>query len=49
MSLDKLFSALKERGYRGAKGPYFMASFCMSKGKNLYEISGNKRYEIGRK
>jgi len=48
LSLDKLYKFLLSKGYRGAKGPFFMSSFVRARGRKLYEISGNKRYEVGR-
>lgn len=48
VSLDRLHAFLGSKGYRGGKGQFFMAQFLRSKGKKLYEISGNKRFEVGR-
>ena len=48
VSIDKLYTFLISKGYRGAKGPFFMAQFLRSKGKKLWEVSGRKKYEVGR-
>lgn len=47
MELREVYEALRAKGYRGAKGPFWIAKWLSGRGHKLYEHYGNNRYVVG--
>lgn len=48
LPMNKLYSVLRAKGYKGSKGAFWIAAWLGGKGRKLYEIQGRHKHEVGK-